>query len=100
MRLNRDAIQRMINIPQGSGSVGIGGEGGSLAGLATEAWVEFMVISKMTGDNREYRAAKEQLHRQANGYGNGYDAPRGVGCSCCDICAGLMCMDCLCGNGC
>jgi tetratricopeptide (TPR) repeat protein len=46
--------------------------------------------------NREYRAARDQLHRQANGYG-GYDnAPRGVGCSCCDICAGLMCMDCLC----
>ena len=46
--------------------------------------------------NREYRAARDQLHRQANGYG-GYDnTPRGVGCSCCDICAGLMCMDCLC----
>ena len=25
---------------------------------ATEAWVEFMVISKMTGDNREYRAGR------------------------------------------
>lgn len=54
------------------------------------------IACSMDPYNREYRAAKEQLHRQANGYGNGYDAPRGVGCSCCDICAGLMCMDCLC----
>lgn len=54
------------------------------------------IACSMDPYNREYRAAKEQLHRQANGYGNGYDAPRGAGCSCCDICAGLMCMDCLC----
>ena len=54
------------------------------------------IACSMDPYNREYRAAKEQLHRQANGYGGGYDAPRAVGCSCCDICAGLMCMDCLC----
>ena len=45
--------------------------------------------------NREYRMAKEQLHRQANGYGANYNTPRG-GCCCCDLCAGLLCMDCLC----
>lgn len=45
--------------------------------------------------NREYRAAREQLHRQANGYGDEYGPPR-AGCCCCDLCAGLMCMDCLC----
>ena len=54
------------------------------------------IACSMDPYNREYRTAKEQLHRQANGYGSGYDAPRNVGCSCCDICAGLMCMDCLC----
>ena len=54
------------------------------------------IACSMDPYNREYRAAKEQLHRQANGYGSGYDAPHNVGCSCCDICAGLMCMDCLC----
>ncbi len=54
------------------------------------------IACSMDPYNREYRSAKEQLHRQANGYGNEYDTPRGVGCSCCDICAGLMCMDCLC----
>jgi predicted metalloprotease with PDZ domain len=54
------------------------------------------IACSMDPYNREYRSAKEQLHRQANGYGNGYDTPPAVGCSCCDICAGLMCMDCLC----
>lgn len=54
------------------------------------------IACSMDPYNREYRAAKDQLHRQANGYGGGYDTTRGVGCSCCDICAGLMCMDCLC----
>lgn len=54
------------------------------------------IACSMDPYNREYRAAKEQLHRQANGYGGQDNTPRGVGCSCCDICAGLMCMDCLC----
>ena len=45
--------------------------------------------------NPEYRKARQQLHRQANGYGEEYDTPR-VGCCCCDLCAGLMCLDCLC----
>ena len=54
------------------------------------------IACSMDPYNREYRAAKEQLHRQANGYGGGYQTTRSGGCSCCDICAGLMCMDCLC----
>lgn len=54
------------------------------------------IACSMDPYNREYRAAKEQLHRQANGYGGGYQTTRSSGCSCCDICAGLMCMDCLC----
>lgn len=48
-------------------------------------------------DNTEYRAAKEELHRRANQYGtNNPDMPTTCACSCCDICAGMMCMDCLC----
>lgn len=46
--------------------------------------------------NREYREAKEYLRRQANGYGGNYETSSNRGCSCCDICAGLMCLDCLC----
>lgn len=54
------------------------------------------IACSMDPYNREYRSAKDQLRRQANGYGGGYETQRGGGCSCCDICAGLMCMDCLC----
>ena len=54
------------------------------------------IACSMDPYNREYRMAKERLHRQANGYGSGYDSSNGGECSCCDICAGLMCMDCLC----
>ena len=53
------------------------------------------IACSMDPYNHEYRAAKDQLRRQAQGYG-GYDNSPRVGCSCCDICAGLMCMDCLC----
>ena len=55
------------------------------------------IACSMDPYNREYRNAKDQLHRQANGYGSGYNNQPAVGCSCCDICAGLMCLDCLCG---
>ncbi len=47
--------------------------------------------------NQEYRTAREQLRRQANGYGGGYNtAGGGGGCSTCDICQGLICADCFC----
>ena len=52
------------------------------------------IACSMDPYNPEYRTARQQLHRQANGYGEEYNAPRG--CCCCDLCAGLMCMDCLC----
>lgn len=54
------------------------------------------IACSMDPYNQEYRNAKDQLHRQANGYGGGYPPQQNVGCSCCDICAGLMCLDCLC----
>ena len=55
------------------------------------------IACSMDPYNQEYRNAKDQLHRQANGYGGGNNNQPNVGCSCCDICAGLMCLDCLCG---
>ena len=55
------------------------------------------IACSMDPYNQEYRNAKEQLHRQANGYGGNYAPQQNIGCSCCDICAGLMCLDCLCG---
>lgn len=53
----------------------------------------------MDPGNAEYAAARDNLTGRAGGvYGDVYSG-RGVrttGCSGCDICAGLMCADCLC----
>ena len=54
------------------------------------------IACSMDPYNAEYRGTRERLRRQANGYGGGYQTTNAGGCSCCDICAGLMCMDCLC----
>ena len=56
----------------------------------------------MAPNNPEYRRAQEQLRARANGYGGGQTVYH-RGCSCCDICTGLMCADCccdLCSGGC
>ena len=65
-------------------------------GLYVDAQRFIDIACSMDPYNPEYRNAKDQLRRQANGYGGNYDTQRNAGCSCCDICAGLMCMDCLC----
>ncbi len=53
----------------------------------------------MDPDNQEYRAMRDNLRSRSASYGN---QPQGgsVGCSLCDVCSCLMCMDCLCGRGC
>lgn len=50
----------------------------------------------MDPDNMEYRNAREQLRRQANAYGGGYNTSEPTGCSPCGVCGGLMCADCCC----
>ena len=55
----------------------------------------FDTACSMDPYNSEYRAAQERLRSRANGYGGGYQTSRG-GCSGCDICSGLLCMDCCC----
>lgn len=46
--------------------------------------------------NAEYNNARETLRRHTQGYNGGYYSTRNSGCSICDICATLACMDCLC----
>ena len=46
--------------------------------------------------NNEYRAAQNNLRMRAGGYGGGYTTMRSNDCSICDVCMGLMCLDCLC----
>ena len=52
---------------------------------------------QMDPGNQEYRAARDRLNMQANGYGSGYNTTRSSsGCSGCDVCQGLLCADCCC----
>lgn len=55
----------------------------------------FDIACSMDPYNNEYKAARDNLRRRANGYGGGYTTTRG-GCSACDVCSGLMCADCCC----
>ena len=56
------------------------------------------IACSMDPYNPEYRNAKQNLHRRANGYGGDPDQSQNSGCSCCELCAGLMCLDCLCSS--
>ncbi len=64
-------------------------------GFFVDAQNYFDIACGQAPDNAEYRNARERLkNRNANfGTGNG---TQGSSCSVCDLCAGLMCADCLC----
>ena len=65
-------------------------------GYYMDAQQYFDTACGMDPDNVEYRNAQQHLRErmQSNPYGGGSSSQ--VGCSCCDICAGLMCLDCCC----
>ncbi len=46
--------------------------------------------------NPEYRAARDRLTMQARGYGTGGMNGNDLGCSGCDVCTSLLCLDCCC----
>ncbi len=50
----------------------------------------------MDPSNSEYRATRDRLNMQANGYGGGYQTSNVGGCSGCDVCSSLLCADCCC----
>lgn len=68
-------------------------------GWAQQAATHFQRACTMEPNNMEYRQALNNMSRQQGfGYG-GYNTTgmnQGSQCGVCDICAGLMCMDCLC----
>lgn len=74
-------------------------------GWTNEAYSHFRQAAGMDPSNPEYREALQRMSWQmrngafGGGYG-GYNGGTGSGCNGCDLCAGLMCADCLCGNGC
>ena len=51
----------------------------------------------MDPSNAEYRAARDRLYMQSQGYGGGYNTANNAGgCTGCDVCQGLLCADCCC----
>ena len=62
-------------------------------GRYVDAQRYFDIACSMDPYNQEYQNAQQRLRNQTNGYGSSSAGE----CSMCDICAGLMCADCLCG---
>ena len=46
--------------------------------------------------NQEYATLRDNLRAQSNAYGNPTSREGGMGCSLCDICSFLICLDCMC----
>lgn len=67
-------------------------------GWTEEAYTNFVRAHNMSPGNGEYRAALERMNMQRQGYYGGYNRnmSRPMGCSLCDICSSLICMDCCC----
>ena len=65
-------------------------------GWLEDAYSHFSTASRMDPSNREYRSAYEQRERQRQT--GAYRAPTGNpgGCSGCDMCQTLICLDCCC----
>ena len=69
-------------------------------GWSEQAFNNFTTACNMDPNNQEYRAALNNMQNQrAYNYG-GYNQPNmqgtGAGCSCCYVCAAMMCADCMC----
>ena len=66
-------------------------------GWLEEAYNHFSTACRMDPNNREYRQALHRAEggRQTGSYHTG-GVPTGAGCSGCDVCQTLICMDCCC----
>lgn len=69
-------------------------------GWSDQATSYFQTACNMDPNNQEFRAALNNVMGQrVYNYGGYNTRPVGtndMGCSCCDVCAGMMCADCLC----
>ncbi len=102
-----DAQQILNGVPEYSRD----GEWYFLMGMIfyKKGWVEqaynyFQRACNMEPNNGEFRAALNRMNAQRSYNPGRYNTANTGGCSCCDICTGLMCADCCCncmgGNGC
>ncbi|MBQ1507182.1 MAG: J domain-containing protein [Ruminococcus sp.] len=68
-------------------------------GWSDQAFSNFTTACNMDPNNAEYRAALNNMQNQRSYDYGGYrqtNTMGGNGCSACDICTAVMCMDCLC----
>ncbi len=69
-------------------------------GWSEQAYNNFTTACNMDPNNSEYRAALNNMQNQRSYNYGGYNQPNmqgtGSGCSCCDVCAAMMCADCMC----
>ncbi len=103
------ALAQLNAIPNGSADAEwnfLMGSAYYYKGWVTQALGYFQRACQLAPENAEYAAALRNLQNNANGampgnpYGNqnAYGA-QAVGCSCCDMCTAMMCMDMCCGCG-
>ena len=75
-------------------------------GWSEQAFDYITTACNMDSNNTEYRAALNNMRRERSYNYGGYNTTNmgsSASCSCCDICAGMMCANCLCnccGSGC
>ena len=65
-------------------------------GSYVEAQRNINLACQMDPANPEYRATRDRLNMQTQGYGRGYNTNQAAGCSGCDVCQTLICADCCC----
>ncbi len=65
-------------------------------GWYDNAYTNFATAYKMNPSNPEYRAALNNINSQRSGYNPYRQGGNMQGCTMCDICQGLICLNCLC----
>lgn len=104
-----DALTKLNAMPSGSEDAEwnfLVGSAYYCKGWLSDAAKYFNEACRMEPNNREYRAAMNNMSSSQNGnmrgnpYGGGGNyRPAAAGCSCCDICATMACMDMCCNCG-
>lgn len=69
----------------------------SRKGWSEQAYNYFQRAYRMDPGNSEFAAAVNNMNARRTYSNTGYNTGSDMGCSACDICTGLMCLDCLCG---
>lgn len=65
-------------------------------GWLEEAGGNYAAACRMDPDNREYRAAYDNMSNSSSGGYRMNSEQKNSGCSACDMCTGLVCADCCC----